>query len=76
MKKISLKNLNLKEVEQLTRAQLKDVLGGFTGTSGSTFEPTTTEDCWTGCEKPGNSCTTSDCKSGTCSYRSGSYVCT
>jgi len=30
MKKISLKNLNLKEVEQLSREQLKDVLGGAT----------------------------------------------
>ncbi len=28
--KISLKNLNLKEVEKLTREQLKDVLGGQT----------------------------------------------
>lgn len=28
MKKISLKNLNLKEVEQLSKEQLKDVLGG------------------------------------------------
>ncbi|TJZ50049.1 hypothetical protein FAZ15_21760 [Sphingobacterium olei] len=33
MKKISLKNLNLKEVEQLSREQLKNVLGGFTGSS-------------------------------------------
>lgn len=28
MKKISLKNLNLKEVEQLSRVQLKSFLGG------------------------------------------------
>lgn len=28
MKKISLKNLNLKEVDQLSREQLKNVLGG------------------------------------------------
>lgn len=28
MKKISLKSLNLKEVEQLSREQLKNVLGG------------------------------------------------
>ncbi|MNT58670.1 hypothetical protein D3C86_1860430 [compost metagenome] len=35
MKKISLKNLNLKDVEQLSREQLKNVLGGFTGSGGS-----------------------------------------
>ena len=35
MKKISLKNLNLNEVEQLSREQLKNVLGGFTGGGGS-----------------------------------------
>ena len=34
MKKISLKNLNLQEVKQLSREQLKNVLGGFSG-SGS-----------------------------------------
>jgi hypothetical protein len=43
MKKISLKNLNIQEVEQLTREQLKDVLGGFTaGTSGGTTGPEVT----------------------------------
>lgn len=36
MNKISLKNLNLKEVEQLSREQLKNVLGGFTGGTGGT----------------------------------------
>jgi hypothetical protein len=35
MKKISLKNLNLKDVDQLTREQLKNVLGGYSnGTTG------------------------------------------
>ena len=38
MKKISLKNLNLKEVEQLSREQLKDVLGGWTGGTGTEDE--------------------------------------
>lgn len=39
MKKISLKNLNLKEVEQLSREQLIGVLGGFAGgTSGELNE--------------------------------------
>jgi hypothetical protein len=33
--KVSLKNLNLKEVERLSREQLKDVLGGFTGSGGN-----------------------------------------
>lgn len=32
MKKISLKNLNVREVEQLSREQLKGVLGGTAGT--------------------------------------------
>lgn len=30
MRKISLKNLNIQEVEPLSRNQLKDVLGGYT----------------------------------------------
>ncbi len=34
MKKISLKNLNLNEVEQLSREQLKNVLGGEVETTG------------------------------------------
>lgn len=44
MKKISLKNLNLKEVEQLSREQLKNVLGGFTGGTGTDDGETTAED--------------------------------
>jgi len=43
MKKISLKNLNLKEVEQLSREQLKSVLGGFTGGTGGTDDGTETQ---------------------------------
>jgi hypothetical protein len=39
MNKISLKNLNLKEVEQLSREQLKNVLGGFSGGTGETSGP-------------------------------------
>ena len=34
MKKISFKSINLKEVEQLSREQLKSVLGGFTASGG------------------------------------------
>jgi len=45
MNKISLKNLNLKEVEQLSREQLKSVLGGFTGGTGGTEGGATTADC-------------------------------
>jgi len=37
MKKISLKNLNLKEVEQLSREQLKNVLGGADSGSGDPY---------------------------------------
>jgi len=52
MKKISLKNLNLKEVDQLSREQLKNVLGGFMGgTNGGGTEGGTeggTTECPTG----------------------------
>jgi len=36
MKKLSLKNINLSEIEQLSREQLKNVMGGYSGgyTSG------------------------------------------
>jgi len=34
MKKISLKSLNLKEVEKLSREQLKHVMGGTSGSGG------------------------------------------
>lgn len=37
MKKISLKNLNLKEVEQLSREQLKNVLGGWADGTRTTY---------------------------------------
>lgn len=50
MKKISLKNLNLQEVEQLSREQLKNVLGGFSGSG----------DDDSGSGGPNTSCTCSD----------------
>lgn len=71
MKKISLKNLNLREVEQLSRTQLKAVLGGFISTSDSITTPGCTESC----ENEGDNCTTSDCKAGTCAYRRGTLGC-
>ena len=75
MKKISLKNLNLKEVEQLSRSQLKEVLGGgSTWTTNSTPGPTT-EDCELICETEEAKCTTSDCKTGSCVYSGTSLVC-
>ena len=40
MIKISLKNLNLKKIEQLSREQLKNVLGGYTGGTGRSEEMT------------------------------------
>jgi len=43
MKKISLKNLDLGEVEQLTREQLKNVLGGYS--FAGTTESQTNHDC-------------------------------
>ena len=44
MKKISLKNIALLEGELLSRAQLKNVMGGLTGgtTTSTTFNPFTT----------------------------------
>ena len=57
MKKISLKNLNIQEVEQLTREQLKDVLGGFTaGTSGGTTGPKCTVAGTTTCKSKYDCC--------------------
>ena len=35
MKRISLKSLNLKEVEHLSRAQMKNLIGGFAQSSES-----------------------------------------
>lgn len=76
MKKISLKSLNLKEVEQLSREQLKDVLGGWSNsTDNPAFGTTTAEDCATSCSNQGDSCKTADCKSGSCAYHSGSLSC-
>lgn len=74
MKKISLKTLNLKEIETLTREQLRDVLGGtFMSTSDS---PSTTSDkCESNCENSGGSCKTSDCKIGSCTYKGTRWVC-
>jgi hypothetical protein len=72
MKKISLKNLHLKEIELLSREQLKEVLGGV---GGSTIGTTTTEDCSVNCVADGGSCTSSDCKTGTCSYNDTYLVC-
>ncbi|WP_140937580.1 hypothetical protein [Sphingobacterium lumbrici] len=67
-KKFSLKNLNIKEVEQLSRTQLRNVLGGFTGGTG----PTETDA--TGTESPG-SCTVT-CPSGLYSCTSPTGDCT
>lgn len=75
MKKITLKNLYLKEVEQLSRSQLKEILGGSMLTSDSTHGITTTQDCAVSCGAEGGSCTTSECKSGSCSYQGASLVC-
>jgi len=84
MKKISLKNLNLKEVEQLSREQLKNVLGGYTGgTRGGGDDPTATETeedscvkaCGTGGRGQGDACVTTDCEAGTCGYYMGIYGC-
>lgn len=55
MKKISLKSLNLKEVEQLSREQLKNVMGGWTGGSdqtGETGEETVPEAPKCNCNNP------------------------
>lgn len=65
MKKISLKNLNLKEVEQLSREQLKSVLGGWSeGTGGTDNQTDNTSGCWSSCvpDSPVRyECTRGDC---------------
>lgn len=45
MKKISLKNLNLNELEQLSREQLKNVLGGSTDGTDATVPPESKCNC-------------------------------
>ncbi|MBL1408208.1 hypothetical protein [Sphingobacterium faecale] len=72
MKKISLKTLNLKEIEQLSREQLKDVIGGWVSSTSGT---TTTEDCSASCQNQGDSCRNADCKEGSCGYRNGTLIC-
>jgi len=50
MQKISLKNLNFKEEERLSREQLKDVLGGLIGSGGG---GACGSDCTGSCTKGG-----------------------
>jgi len=69
MKKISLKNLNLKEVEQLSREQLKNVLGGYTGGTGgpeTETETVPTKECGDYCGGDDGDCNGScqECKEG------------
>lgn len=45
MKKISLKNLNLNEVESLSREELKNVLGGFAAGTTTGESRCVTADC-------------------------------
>lgn len=70
MKKITLKNLNLKEVEQLSREQLKDVLGG-----GSLVSSEFSTDCQKKCKSSEGSCVTVECKPGTCSVVNDKFIC-
>lgn len=71
MKKISLKTLNLKEVEQLSREQLKGVFGGSIGSgTGSS-----SGNCTSSCNQAGSTCTAADCQPGTCKYTDGSLRC-
>lgn len=70
MKKITLKNLNLVEVEQLSREQLKDVLGGSIGITS------TATNCAVECDGSNSSCVTVDCKPGSCSYVGDVFKCT
>lgn len=48
MKKISLKSLNVKDVEQLSREQLKHVIGGWTGSGGSDDDGGSAARCFCG----------------------------
>lgn len=69
MKKITLKNLNLVEVEQLSREQLKDVLGGSIGITS------TATNCAVECDGSNSSCVTDGCKPGSCVYSGKYYSC-
>ncbi|GEM_PF-1010337 len=60
--KISLKNLNLKEVEKLTREQLKDVLGGEVTNTDIPHGETCSNNCSDG--KGGSRSVTHTCSSG------------
>ena len=71
MKKISLNNLNLKEVEQLCRDQLRGLVGGHTGSNDGSSQ----EDCRDSCSTAGDSCTTTECRTGTCKYDLGYLRC-
>lgn len=62
--KISLKNLNIKEVERLTREQLKDVLGGNIQTTEG--GGACSSDCSGSCTKNGISGTCVSKSSGEC----------
>lgn len=76
MRKISLKNLNLKEVEQLSREQLKNVLGGSSGWIGDSGTTMPEADCsdGTACETDGTYCGADDrC---TCGWVDQSLICT
>jgi len=84
MKKISLKNLNLKEIEELSREQLKNVFGGWSGsvTSGGTDEGTYGDWNYTDCgsasgnpDQCSGKCKLNDTDEGSCMTESNGCYC-
>lgn len=69
MKKITLKNLTHKGIDELTREQLKDILGG------QHTESFTVTDCGVSCNAAGEECKTADCKDGICVYSGRFLLC-
>ena len=76
MKKISLENLNLKEIEQLSREQLKDVLGGWSISTAQTGGSTVNCNDHSGDpENCSGSCEISAGNPGTCLTESNGCYC-
>lgn len=64
MKKISLKNINLQEIEQLSREQLRKVMGGFSIPIGGDDDEEASS-CWSSClpaDPVRYECTRGDCE--------------
>ncbi|MEN5085949.1 hypothetical protein ABE426_05725 [Sphingobacterium faecium] len=64
MKKLKLGVKGVNDI--LSRAELKQILGGSTGSGGSGGSGSCVRACGTGGRGPGDACVTTDCRPGTC----------